>query len=292
MIPAVATVRRDDTHRLIPARYGDASVLAPLADSEGELGQLFELEGATNERLHAEANLLPGIGVHELLFGVPYARIVNAAFVHAQPAGSRFNGPDRGAWYAAFELETSAAEVAFHKGQELREIGWREPETFSFTDFTADFRTELHDLRGDAAWAGYLDPDSYVESQRLARELLASGSAGIVYPCVRRDGGTCLACFRPALVTNVRQGRNVTVAFRDAFSPPRYDCGRGASGARIQPGPMHERRVALAPRRAAGGPKGRPHLRLPVRAPVSRRRPCPRVGTAPGYPFGQRPCGA
>ena len=228
MIPPVTRIRQDRTHRLIPSRYADASVLERLAGDTEDLQRLFELEGATNDRLHAEANLLPGISVHELLFGVPHARIVNAAFVHAHPAGSRFNGPERGAWYAAFELETSAAEVAFHKTQELREIEWREPETFTFTDFLADFRTELHDLRGDAGYATYLDPDSYLESQMLARQLLASGSAGVVYPSVRRKGGTCLACFRPALVANVRRGRTVTVSFHDAFSAPKIRIARRA----------------------------------------------------------------
>jgi hypothetical protein len=220
VIPSATAIRRDDTHRLIPSRYSDASVLERLADGSEALDPLFELEGATNDRLLAEANLLPGISVHELLFGVPYARIVNAAFVHAHPAGSRFNGPDRGAWYAAFELETAAAEVAFHKSQELREIDWREPELFTFVDFLADFRAELHDLRGDGGHGQYLDPNSYSESQKLARHLLELGSAGIVYSSVRRKSGTCLACFRPALVMNVRQDRTVTIAFRDAFAPP------------------------------------------------------------------------
>jgi len=54
----------------------------------------------------------------------------------------------------------------------------------------------------------------------LARELLTSGSAGIVYPSARHADGTCLVCFRPALVTNVRQDRTVTLTFRDANSPP------------------------------------------------------------------------
>jgi hypothetical protein len=47
--------------------------------------------------------------------------------------------------------------------------------------------------------------DSYIESQRLAIELLDAGSPGIVYPSTRRASGTCLACFRPSLVTNVRK---------------------------------------------------------------------------------------
>jgi len=185
-----------------------------------QLQELFELDGATNDRLLGEANLLSGISVHELLFGVAYAHIVNAAFTHAHPAGSRFNGPERGAWYAAFELETAQAEIAFHKAQELREINWREAETFTFHDYLADFRSDFHDIRGDADYAECLDPNSYVSSQGLARELLAAGSAGIVYPSVRHPDGTCLVCFRPALVTNIRQDRTVTLAFLDANSPP------------------------------------------------------------------------
>lgn len=220
MSPKTTSVRRDDTHRLIPSRHSDRSVLARLADNDQALSDLFELDAATNDRLLGEANLLPGISVHELLFGVAYAHIVNAAFTHAHPAGSRFNGSERGAWYAAFQLETAQAEIAFHKAQELHEINWTEPEEFTFDDYLADFRTEFHDIRADAAYIQCLSPTSYIRSQRLARELLASGSAGIVYPSVRRRSGTCLVCFRPAFVTNVRQGGSVTVAFRKPGSPP------------------------------------------------------------------------
>lgn len=220
MIPKVTTIRQDETHRLIPSRHSDESVLARLAGTDRGLQDLFELDGATSDRLLGEANLLPGISVHELLFGVAYAHIVNAAFTYAHPAGSRFNGPDRGAWYAAFEMEAAQLEVAFHKAQELLEINWREPERFVFQDYLADFRADFHDIRGDADYAKCLDPNSYATSQRLAVELLASGSAGIVYPSVRRPDSTCIACFRPALVTNVRQGRSVTLTFRDPHSPP------------------------------------------------------------------------
>ena len=220
MTPKISALLQDDTHRLIPSRQTEESVLSRLAEDEKELKELFELDGATNDRLLGEANLLPGISVHELLFGVAYAHIVNAAFTHAHPLGSRFNGPERGAWYAAFELETAESEIAFHKAQELREVNWPEPETFTFHDYLADFRADFHDIRGDAHYSDCLDPNSYGNSQRLARELLASGSAGIMYPSVRRSDGTCVVCFRPALVTNVRQGRTVTVAFRDPGQPP------------------------------------------------------------------------
>ena len=219
MTPRLTYIRQDDTHRLIPSRYGDESVLARIADDE-DLQAIFELEGATNERLLGEANLLPGISVHELLFGVAYAHIVNAAFTHPHPGGSRFNGPERGAWYAGFELITSQIEIAFHKSQELKEIGWQELETFTFHDYLADLRTDFHDIRGNSAYAECLDPKSYVRSQKLAKELLASGSAGVVYPSVRHAGGTCVACFRPALVTNVRRDRSITVTFPHCNADP------------------------------------------------------------------------
>jgi hypothetical protein len=220
--PRVSRLLQDDTHRLIAAAYGDAdeSVLNRLSSDPEQLSVLFELEGATNERLQGEAGLLPGITVRELVFGLSYSHIVNAAFTHAHPLGSRFNGPARGAWYAAFSLETSSQEVAFHKAQELQEINWGQRETFIFIDFLADFRGEFHDIRKDSRFRRCLDPASHAASQRLARELLDGGSAGIIYPSVRHHGGTCIACFRPALVNNVRKGSRVSITFANAFAPP------------------------------------------------------------------------
>jgi hypothetical protein len=220
VLPRVSRLSQDDTHRLIPSKNIEESVLNRLINDPDELGSLFELEGATNERFQGEAGLLPGITVRELIFGVSYSHIVNAAFTHAHPLDSRFNGPDRGAWYAAFSLETSGIEVAFHKSQELKEINWQERETFIYVDFLADFRGEFHDIREDRRFTNCLSPDSYAPSQKLARELLESGAAGIVYASVRHKRGTCMACFRPALVNNVRKGSGVSVAFDNAFASP------------------------------------------------------------------------
>ncbi len=211
MTPKLSAIRVDDTHRLIPSRHSHQSVLERLATRAGDLPDLFELEGATNDRLLGEANLLPGVSVHELLYGIPYAHIVNAAFCHASPSGSRFSEPGRGAWYAGFELDTARAEVAYHKREELREIAWADRETFTFDDYLADFRADFHDIRRDPAHANCLDPAGYSASRRLAAELLASGSTGIVYPSVRRPKGTCLVCFRPAIVANVRKHATVTI---------------------------------------------------------------------------------
>lgn len=227
MTPPVSTIHQDDTHRLIPYRYSDDGALHRLTDDEDQFAALTELEGATNDRLLGEANRLPGISIHELLFGVKHADIVNAAFTHPHPSGSRFNGPARGAWYAAFDLKTAEAEVAFHKSQELREIDWQEPEAFTLVDYLADFRSEFHDIRGKAVYKKFLNRESYVISQLFASDLLAAGSAGIVYPSVRRPRGTCLVCFRPALVMNVRRGQKVTMTFKSPASTPVIGYPRG-----------------------------------------------------------------
>jgi len=224
---AVSAVDQRDTHRLIPAQFADggASVLTRLSDDPQTLNGIFELDNATNDRLLAESQLSPGIDARELVFGIPSYRIINATFCHPAPAGSRFNSADRGAWYAGFELDTSQTEIAYHMQLWLRETAWDEEETADYLDYLADFRAEFHDLRlNDLASpidrANVLSPVSYAASQALAAELLQAGSAGIVYPSVRRSGGTCIACFRPVLVTNVRKGETFTFVFPDSHTSP------------------------------------------------------------------------
>jgi hypothetical protein len=217
-LPGTTLVRRHDTHRLIPSKYsarGD-SVLARIASDDAHLADIFDLDHATNDRLLAENRLHPAIGLHELVFGVPYYRIVNAAFAHAHPLGSRFNGPDRGAWYAGYEIETAQAEIMFHKTTEYFEIG-RFDDSVTYDDYLADFSADFHDLRDDRRFEACLRPDTYVASQTLALHLLDQGSLGVIYPSVRHAGGTCLACFRPTIVGNVR--KRATYQFSWSGSP-------------------------------------------------------------------------
>ena len=223
MLPKTTPISQNDTHRLIPNKFYEEgeSVLSRLGLPPAQMEYLFQLDDATNTRLAGEANLLPGITVHELVFGVPHYHIINAAFTHARPGGSRFCGDDRGAWYAGFSLKTAQAEVACHYGEGLREVNWREEETVAYREYLADFRAEFHDMRarGSIEYAEALSPVTYAASQALAAQLLELGSAGIVYPSVRQPGGTCIACFRPVLVINVRQGETFTFVFPDSRTP-------------------------------------------------------------------------
>ena len=217
--PKQIKVERDGTHRLIPYRYSDRGrpILNLLAqDDDHLLSDLTELEGATNDRLLGESGRLPGVSAIELVSGFRLAHIVNASFTHPHPLGGRFNSSGRGAWYAAFEMQTAQTEVAFRRAAELNEVGWKAEEVSPYIDYLADFRHEFHDIRGDPDFVDCLDPNSYTASQTLGLKLLTSGSAGIVYPSVRHKDGVCIACFRPPLVLNVREGPMVTFTFLDA----------------------------------------------------------------------------
>jgi RES domain-containing protein len=207
LIPPLTTLRQFDTCRLLPSRFADVedSVLSPLADSDDHLRDLFDLDNATNARLRTQNGGSAGINVDELVFGVPNFRIVNAAFTYARPEGSRFNDGRRGAWYCAFDVATALAEVGFHKAVEYAEIN-RFDDSVQYQCMLADFTATFHDLRGLPRYLDCLSPSSYIESQMLAERLLDGGSLGIIYPSVRYPAGVNLACFRPALVGNVRKG--------------------------------------------------------------------------------------
>jgi hypothetical protein len=110
-------------------------------------------------------------------------------------------------------METAQAEVAFHRSAELKEVGWKPEEVSPYIDYLADFRHEFHDIQGDSDFEDCLNPNSFAASQTLGLQLLTSGSAGIVYPSVRRKDGVCIVCFRPPLVLNVQEGPLVTFTF-------------------------------------------------------------------------------
>src|SRR5690606_24308697 len=104
-----------------------------------------------------------GIGIDELVFGVPNFRIVNAAFTYSRPEGSRFNNGKRGAWYCAFDAQTALAEIVFHKTIEYAEIDYFQ-DSVSYQALLADFSGQFHDLRDAPEFAECLNPASYIAS--------------------------------------------------------------------------------------------------------------------------------
>ena len=202
-LPPVIGLRWKNTHRLIPSRYPPKGILDDVASPE-DLDVVFELEGWTNDRLSSELGILHAIPREEWVVGRPMASVVMAAFCHPAPGGGRFNDETRGAWYASRTLATAHAEALHRRSQELREIGVDDAR-LEMRLYLADFSARFHDVRGHSRrFADCLRPDRYTASQELAQRLLGEGSNGIAYPSVRHPKGECLACFRPALVGNVR----------------------------------------------------------------------------------------
>lgn len=216
--PPLAEINRTDTVRLIPTAYFKPPVLRPLVDTDEEADVLAQIEGLTSRRLKAETSGLSDLDAREMLFNAWGKTYVNAAFAYTRAEGNRFNGPQRGAWYCAFEDMTAIEEVGFHRTRELTRIGVFEDEAV-YQTLLAGFIGEFHDLRGVAGRRGNADAlgadptAAYPAGQALAAMLRASGSRGVVYPSVRKKGGTCLAAFQPALVQNVRPGAKWTLTW-------------------------------------------------------------------------------
>jgi RES domain-containing protein len=212
-------------HRLIPSRFSDGpTVLEDIADDEDMLQKLIRLDGATNDRIQGEQSGLVGISPYELVYGIRNAQIIRAAFLHPSPTGARFNDSTRGVWYAADKLQTSLTEVSYHKAKRLAEIvvpdlpdSVPDVESSLYDDWLADFHADVHSLEPASDYEDCLAaepvPQCYAPSQALARQLLKQQSNGIAYPSVRKRGGKCLACFRPALVYQPRRSKRYQLSF-------------------------------------------------------------------------------
>lgn len=212
--PPVSRIRWRNSCRLIPSRYPSTGILDRVSDP-ADLPYILELETWTNDRISTEMRILHRVPESEWVIG-PQASVVMAAYCHPRPGGGRFNSPERGAWYAARRIETAQAEITFHRGRELAEVGVAEAR-LEMRLYHADFNADFHDVR--ATNGAIHSPESYEASQRLARELFENGSNGIVYRSVRHEGGECIACFRPKLVGNVRPGAHYEFSWHGTGTP-------------------------------------------------------------------------
>lgn len=215
MIPPLTAIAERATVRLVPTASYRPPVLRPLVDDAAELELLARLEALTSQRLVAEAEGLPDLDRRELAFRAREDQLrhwghtfINAAFTYTRAGGNRFNDDRRGAWYCAFDDLTAIEEVAYRRTRELTYIGVFEDEAV-YVALLADLIGDFPDLRVTAPRPDALDPDpaiGYPAGQRLATTIRAAGHDGLLYPSVRRPGGTCLVAFAPQSVQNVRPG--------------------------------------------------------------------------------------
>jgi hypothetical protein len=194
------TVRLVSTARLRPP------VLEALVSAD-EIEALAEIEGATSARLIAQERGTEGIGRQELVYGIPYAAFINAAFAYAKPRQpNRFNAR-RGAWYAALDVTTCMREVAWHMADFLAKSGVLKG-VVEYAEMFASMAGEFVELRRTPNHP-CLDPDpaiGYPVGNALADAARARGLNGIIYPSVRHAGGTCIVALWPHAVQSVAPG--------------------------------------------------------------------------------------
>ncbi len=219
--PPVRTLAEKRTVRLVSTARLRPPVLEKLVATP-RLAALAEIEGATSGRRIAQMRGADAIGAAEFVHGVAQAAFVNAAFAYWRPrALNRFNGPGRGAWYAALGVETCVAEVAFHLTRELAAVNDFEA-TVDYAELFASFAGAFVDLRGVKPKPACLDPDpaaGYPAGNALAESARARGLNGVVWPSVRHAGGTCLAALFPHAVQSVAPGRVLRLAWRGKREP-------------------------------------------------------------------------
>lgn len=213
------------TVRLVPTARLRDPVLRGLGGNEFQ-DDFAEIEGATSGRLQAQQvgaeNIQPG----EFVTGIPHAHFINAAFSYSRPQElNRFNGPGRGAWYAALHLCTGIAEVSFHMARELERVNDFHA-VVDYAEMFASFAGEFVDLRKIKPKPTCLDPDpaiGYPAGNNLAEDVRMDGHNGIIYPSVRDSHGTCLVALWPHAVQSIAQGNIIRLTW-SGNSKPAHEC--------------------------------------------------------------------
>ena len=146
----------------------------------------------------------------------PGAGYVMAPFAHPSVEGTRFGPPvlaepSFGVYYAARDEATSIAEVRHHRTEFLRATN-AVGQDLDFEVIAAPVKgSRFFDLRDRKdEFPDVYSPTDYSPSQRFAVDLRQRGADGIVYDSVRREGGECLAVFRPRCVGPCRVVKQLT----------------------------------------------------------------------------------
>ena len=202
-------------YRLIPSQFPPIGLFDTVS-TPADLEAVMDLAGWTNDRLVSER--LRRLPEAEWAFGRTNSSIIMAAFLHAPLGGTRFAGPDLGAWYAAAAINTAVAEVAHHLRRELvaRDVPAM---TRTYRTYHCRLQGDYLDLRGQQAERPALyDGTDYAASQAFGEAERAGGGDGLVYDSLRHKDGTNVVAYRPSKVLDVVQGEHLDVSVSAAVS--------------------------------------------------------------------------
>jgi hypothetical protein len=196
-----------DVYRIVPSRFPPVSLFDRLAEPQ-DLEAVLAIEAMTNDRLRQEAGDVSLVPIEDRVVG-PGSTPIMAAFTHLNPNGGRFTDSTYGAFYASFSIDTAVAETKHHREEFLSATEVGRPIDVDMRVYMARATGDFHDVR-DGAPPMIYRPNDYSESQALGCRLRLQGSDGVIFNSVRDLGGTCVAVFRPRLVSNCRQERHLT----------------------------------------------------------------------------------
>lgn len=203
----MARIRWTPSYRLVPSRFPPMGLFDRVARPE-DLDTVLAAESLTNDRLRDEVGELALVPPAERVSG-PGTSAVMAAFTHVNREGSRFSDGTYGVYYAARDMQTAIAETVYHRARFLARTREAAGEVDMRT-YLAELRADLVELRGyGRGKPDLMHPASYAASQAFGRKRREEGAHGIVFDSVRREGGQCVAVFRPKVVGRVRQGPHV-----------------------------------------------------------------------------------
>lgn len=194
-LPPKKRIRWKHAYRIVPSRFPPVGVYDRIGAPE-DLDAIYAIEALTNSRLRQELGELSMVPRERRISG-PGSTPVMAAFTHLSPEGSRFSDGSYGVFYAAHSVATAIEETVFHREQFLTATH-EPPIDLQMRCYGTAIDATLHDVRG--GWADVHDPDSYVVSQALGRQLRADGSNGVVFASARDPNGECVAAFYPDVV--------------------------------------------------------------------------------------------
>ena len=205
----VANIDWEGATRIVRSLWPPIDLFEDVADP-ADWPLIISAEQKTNPRLMETIGNLSLVPEARRVAG-PGASFLMAPFTHVSPERpSRFSTGTFGVLYAGDSFEVALFETIHHHGRFMART--REPAgwTSQFREIVLDVNARLHDLRGDdPAVLAVLDPDDYSAGQGLGAQLLAAGSDGVVYPCVRYEGGECVGLLYPDCAANPRQGRHL-----------------------------------------------------------------------------------
>lgn len=195
--------------RIIRSTFPPIDLFEDIADP-ADWPLIISAEQKTNPRLMETIGNLSLVPEARRVGG-PGASYLMAPFTHVSTdRPSRFSTGTFGVLYAGSSFQVALFETIHHHGRFMASTNESPGWTSQFRELMLDVNAPLHDLRGnDPAYSDALNPDDYSAGQTLGAQLRAAGADGVVYPCVRYQGGQCVGLLYPDCAANPVQGRHL-----------------------------------------------------------------------------------